>query len=185
MDRRTLKEGKNSPNLNESVERFYDDLAEDYHHIYVDWEAAIERQSSALDRLIRDQSKTDGRKLLDCSCGIGIRAIGLAQQGYDVAASDISSEAVARAKSEAATQGSQPTDDNLQSVADAPLPNLLFREWPIHCHSEVTIGKIDAMNKKRKNSRLQTRVESQMSIVGQTAFGNGRWFPRASVHPGL
>lgn len=87
--------------MSDSVERFYDDLAADYHHIYADWNAAIERQSSALDRLIRDQLKSDGGQLLDCSCGIG--TIGLAQQGYHVAAFDISPVSVAR--SEAASRG--------------------------------------------------------------------------------
>ena len=88
--------------MSESVKQFYDDLAAQYHHVYADWEAAIERQSSALDQLFRRESSASGPVVLDCSCGTGTQAIGLAQRGYEVFASDLSPKAVARAKSEAA-----------------------------------------------------------------------------------
>jgi 2-polyprenyl-3-methyl-5-hydroxy-6-metoxy-1,4-benzoquinol methylase len=38
---------------------------------------------------------------LDLTCGIGTQAIGFAQQGFSVTASDLSANAVKRAKSEA------------------------------------------------------------------------------------
>ena len=91
--------------MSESVERFYDDLAADYHHIYADWESAIERQSSVLDQLIQCESSASVPVVLDCSCGIGTQAIGLAQRGYNVFASDLSPRAVARAEAEAAKWG--------------------------------------------------------------------------------
>ncbi len=100
--------------LSESVKQFYDDLAAEYHHVYADWEAAIERQSSALDQLIRRESSASGPVVLDCSCGTGTQAIGLAQRGYEVFASDLSPKAVARAQSEAARR-----DPNIRfAVAD-------------------------------------------------------------------
>ena len=67
--------------LSEDVRRFYDDLAADYHHVYAEWESAIERQSCVLDRLIQRESSADASLVLDCSCGIGTQAIGLARQG--------------------------------------------------------------------------------------------------------
>ena len=91
--------------MSESVQCFYDDLAADYHHVYADWESAIKRQSSTLDQLIRCASSASSPVILDCSCGIGTQAIGLAQRGYKVFASDLSPEAIARAKSEAAKRG--------------------------------------------------------------------------------
>ncbi len=91
--------------MSESVKRFYDDLAADYHHVYADWESAIERQSYALDQLIQCESSANASVVLDCSCGIGTQAIGLAQRGYEVFASDLSPKAIARAKSEAAKRG--------------------------------------------------------------------------------
>ena len=91
--------------MSESVKRFYDDLAADYHCVYADWESAIERQSSVLDQLIQRESLASASVVLDCSCGIGTQAIGLAQRGYEVFASDLSPQAVTRAKSEAAKRG--------------------------------------------------------------------------------
>ena len=90
--------------MSETVKRFYDDLAADYHHVYADWELAIERQSRVLDRLIQCESSANDPLVLDCSCGIGTQAIGLARRGYEVLASDLSSKAIARAKSEAASR---------------------------------------------------------------------------------
>ena len=87
--------------MSESVRHFYDDLAADYHHIYADWESGIERQASALDRLIRCNTSANEPHVLDVSCGIGTQAIGLARRGYEVFASDLSPKAVARAASEA------------------------------------------------------------------------------------
>ena len=91
--------------VSDSVERFYDDLAADYHNVYADWESGIERQASVLDQLIQCESLASASVVLDCSCGIGTQAIGLAQRGYNVFASDLSSRAVARAESEAAKRG--------------------------------------------------------------------------------
>lgn len=84
-----------------SVARFYDDLADDYHLIYSDWDASIDRQGKALDAVIH----LDRATVLDCSCGIGTQAIGLAQRGHRVTATDLSPRAAARAKREAARRG--------------------------------------------------------------------------------
>lgn len=91
--------------MSDDVRRFYDELAADYHHVYAEWESAIERQSCVLDRLIQRESSVNASVVLDCSCGIGTQAIGLARQGYEVFASDLSPKAIARAKSEAADRG--------------------------------------------------------------------------------
>ncbi|MFI8423654.1 class I SAM-dependent methyltransferase [Streptomyces sp. NPDC085479] len=81
-----------------SVARFYDELADDYHLIYSDWDASIRRQGDALDALIG----LDRAAVLDCSCGIGTQAIGLALRGHRVTGTDISPRAAARAAWEAA-----------------------------------------------------------------------------------
>jgi SAM-dependent methyltransferase len=65
---------------------FYNAMADDYHLISKDWESAMERQAKFIDSILKDQSL----KILDCSCGIGTQAIGLALMGYDVTACDIS-----------------------------------------------------------------------------------------------
>ncbi len=83
---------------------FYDDLAELYHHIYLDWEAGIAWQGRSLDAIIRDRWP-GSRTVLDVSCGIGTQSLGLAALGYDVTAADVSPGAVARARREAAARG--------------------------------------------------------------------------------
>ncbi|MGV9929668.1 class I SAM-dependent methyltransferase [Streptomyces olivaceoviridis] len=84
-----------------SVARFYDELADDYHLIYSDWDASIRRQGEVLDALIG----RDGAAVLDCSCGIGTQAIGLALRGHSVTGTDLSPRAAARAVHEAARRG--------------------------------------------------------------------------------
>jgi glycine/sarcosine N-methyltransferase len=88
-----------------SVVDFYDRLAADYHLVYGDlWDEAVDAQGAALDRLIREMRR-DARDVLDCSCGIGTQAIGLALRGYRVRGTDVSPRAVERARVEAARRG--------------------------------------------------------------------------------
>lgn len=90
---------------------FYDDFAADYHLAYGDkWDAAVERQSGALAELLPETV----RDVLDCSCGIGTQAIGLALRGYRVVGTDPSRGAIERARREAERLGA----DVVFQVAD-------------------------------------------------------------------
>jgi SAM-dependent methyltransferase len=80
---------------------FYDRMASLYHLIFLDWDESIERQAGQLTRIIQERWGTEGKTILDVSCGIGTQAIGLAKRGFTVTASDLSEGAVARAKTEA------------------------------------------------------------------------------------
>jgi SAM-dependent methyltransferase len=82
------------------VEGFYDPLAELYHLIYENWPASIERQGGVLDSVIRERSAT-ASIVADVACGIGTQSLGLASRGYTVIASDVSHEALDRARREA------------------------------------------------------------------------------------
>jgi glycine/sarcosine N-methyltransferase len=86
----------------QTVQGFYDALAEHYHLIFENWDSSIERQAKALNALIRSE-EPGGRalKILDCACGIGTQAIGLAAMGHRVVASDLSPAAIRRAQEEA------------------------------------------------------------------------------------
>jgi SAM-dependent methyltransferase len=84
-----------------SVARFYDELADAYDRLYADWDAGVRRQGAALDALIG----RDGSEVLDCACGIGTQAIGLALRGHLVTGTDLSVRAAARAGREAARRG--------------------------------------------------------------------------------
>ncbi|GHF92015.1 SAM-dependent methyltransferase [Kitasatospora xanthocidica] len=107
------------------IARFYDDFAAGYHLLYADWEASVARQGAALDTLIRDRlgdrprDRTDDRagdrlpdrpgdgatEVLDCACGIGTQAIGLAGLGHRVTGTDLSPVAAGRAAVEAVQRG--------------------------------------------------------------------------------
>src|SRR5436309_13345065 len=87
-----------------SVADFYDELAPEYHLIYEDWNKAVPHQGGALDRLVRSRLP-DGQSVLDCSCGIGTQALGLAGHGYKVHGTDVSERALDRARQEAIRRG--------------------------------------------------------------------------------
>jgi glycine/sarcosine N-methyltransferase len=88
-----------------SVRDFYDGLAAEYHLVYGDrWDDAVARQGAVLDRLIRDVHG-DAADVLDCACGIGTQAIGLALCGHRVHGTDISRRSLDRARVEAERLG--------------------------------------------------------------------------------
>jgi glycine/sarcosine N-methyltransferase len=83
---------------------FYDELADDYHLIFADWDASIARQAGVITGLLRDHGLTSGT-VLDASCGSGTQALGLAGAGFVVTATDVRPASVKRCAQEAATQG--------------------------------------------------------------------------------
>lgn len=98
----------------QGVSAFYDSLAGSYHLIYADWRKDVARQGAVLDRLLRSILGGDTLDVLDCACGIGTQAIGLAARGHRVRATDISEASVERARREAEAFGV----DVALSVAD-------------------------------------------------------------------
>jgi len=86
------------------MNQFYAGLAPLYHLIYPNWELSIQRQAGMLNSVINDLWN-DVSTVLDVSCGIGTQAIGLAELGYNVIASDLSPEEIERAKREASARG--------------------------------------------------------------------------------
>ena len=84
------------------TQTFYDHLASQYDKLFLDWQAAVREQAVILDRLFRENGFDPSNRVLDCACGIGTQAIGLAALGYHVTASDISGGELAEAKKRAA-----------------------------------------------------------------------------------
>ncbi len=91
--------------LEASPADFYDDLAEDYHLIFADWNATIARQAEVITGLLRAEHGLLSGRVLDASCGIGTQALGLAAREFEVTASDISAVSVRRCAREAASRG--------------------------------------------------------------------------------
>lgn len=84
------------------TQSFYDNLASQYDKLFLDWEAATQEQAVILDRIFVDHGYDRSAHVLDCACGIGTQAIGLARLGYSVTASDISEGELAEARERAA-----------------------------------------------------------------------------------
>ena len=84
------------------IQTFYDNMAVEYDKLFFDWQATIQEQAEILNKLFSDNGFDRTARILDCACGIGTQAIGLAALGYSVTASDISdgelAEAAGRAK---------------------------------------------------------------------------------------
>lgn len=91
--------------MDEQIVQFYDQFVGDYHLITADWQQTVRHQGVVLDRIIASASAGTARSVLDCSCGIGTQALGLAAQGYTVHATDLSPAAIERARREAAAFG--------------------------------------------------------------------------------
>lgn len=86
----------------DTIQTFYDDLASHYDKLFLDWQASTREQAEVLDRLFQNRGFDRSAHVLDCACGIGTQAIGLAALGYTVTASDFSCGALAQAKTRAA-----------------------------------------------------------------------------------
>ncbi|MFQ5547711.1 MAG: class I SAM-dependent methyltransferase [Woeseia sp.] len=97
--------------MGQSVIEFYDRLSPYFHHnMGYDWEAGVRWEGQWLDRFLAEQLGGPGPwSVLDCSCGIGTQAIGLALQGHQVHATDLSPVSVDCARRESAGFGADVT----------------------------------------------------------------------------
>ncbi len=105
-----------------STADFYDEAEPFYHLIYPDWQSSLERQGTALSKILRDRWGTSINSILDATCGIGTQSLALAYHGFQITASDISPRSVRRLNVEAAARGVQIE----ASVGD------IRRLWDIH-----------------------------------------------------
>ncbi len=85
----------------DKVKTFYDNMATKYDMLFQDWLETTESQAKILNNIIEAQGYDKNIKLLDCACGIGTQAIGLAKLGYNIIASDLSDGELKEAKKRA------------------------------------------------------------------------------------
>ncbi|MFQ5633203.1 MAG: class I SAM-dependent methyltransferase [bacterium] len=90
--------------LKRKMDDFYTDLTPYYHLIFEDWDKSIAWQANQISDIIRDGWGSDVETILDASCGIGTQAIGLAQKGFRVTASDLAPGPIERAIAEASAR---------------------------------------------------------------------------------
>ena len=87
------------------TQSFYDNMATQYDKLFLDWEATTQEQAVILSKIFSDSGFDRTAQILDCACGIGTQAIGLAALGYSVTASDISDGELAEAADRAEKNG--------------------------------------------------------------------------------
>lgn len=93
--------------MNDLNQNFYDSLSFEYHLIATNWDKSVRDQGKILNDLFTRFKLVGPQRVLDCSCGIGTQAIGLALMGHQVKATDLSEKSVERAKQEANRFGVQ------------------------------------------------------------------------------
>lgn len=87
------------------TQTFYDKMAAQYDKLFLDWQSTTREQAVILDKLFAENGFDRTAGVLDCACGIGTQAIGLAALGYTVTASDISDGELAEAAERAEKNG--------------------------------------------------------------------------------
>lgn len=87
--------------MSQEVRDFYDNFADNYHLIFADWHASVLRQAAILEKFLQHKGIHAPATVLDCTCGIGTQAIGLALKGYRVHASDLSPRSIEAAQANA------------------------------------------------------------------------------------
>lgn len=176
--------------MDDTVRAFYDQLAGSYHLIFADWQASITRQAAILDRLIQTELGPGPHTILDCACGIGTQAIGLARLGHRVHATDLSPAAVARAEREATAAGVSltfgvadmrdlsrqvPVTFDVVLACDNALPHLLTDH-------DLRLATANIASKLRPGRRAKCRVSSTGPPAGASPSrsGSGRQTARAT-----
>ena len=96
---------KDKPVVANVTQTFYDSMASQYDKFYLDWQTAVREEAAFLSGIFTDSGFDRTACILDCACGIGTQAIGLAALGYPVTASDISAGEIAEAEKRAADSG--------------------------------------------------------------------------------
>ena len=96
---------ENRPAVINVTQTFYDRIASQYDKFYQDWHTAVREEAAFLDGLFCENGFDRTARILDCACGIGTQAIGLAALGYPVTGSDISAGELAEAEKRAAENG--------------------------------------------------------------------------------
>lgn len=141
------------------IQTFYDKLATQYDKLFFDWDNTTTEQAKILDNIFRENGFDYSAKVLDCACGIGTQAIGLASLGYEVTASDISENEITEAKKRAKKHNVQ-TD-----FKQADFRNLsqAFTE-----HFDIIIAMDNALPHMLSKGKLEQAIKS---IVNQIKEG--------------
>ena len=141
------------------VQTFYDSMASQYDKLFQDWQTTTREQAVILDNLLAENGFDHTARILDCACGIGTQAIGLAAKGYHVTASDISEAELQQAKNRGRENGVTIDFERADFRA-------LSERFPDKF--DVVIAMDNALPHMLTREDLEEAVRS---IIGQTARG--------------
>ena len=141
------------------VQTFYDSLASQYDQLFQNWRAESLEQALILENIFQKNGFDKTAKILDCACGIGTQAIGLASLGYQMTASDISAAELTEANKRAEENGVQIRFER----ADFRALSDTFSE-----QYEIIIAMDNALPHMLTKEDLESAVKS---IANQTAEG--------------
>jgi len=141
------------------IQSFYDNMAAQYDKLFLDWQAATKEQALILDRIFQAHGYDRSAQILDCACGIGTQAIGLAALGYPVTASDISRSELAEAKDRAEKNS---VAIRFESADFRALADVFTEQY------DIVIAMDNALPHMLTHEALATAIES---IVGQLKPG--------------
>ena len=141
------------------TQKFYDNLASQYDKLFLDWQSATQEQALILEKIFLDNGFNKTARILDCACGIGTQAVGLALLGYDITASDISNGEIAEAKRRA-----------LKNNVNIRFENADFRDLTktFSEQFDIVIAMDNALPHMLTKNVLETAVKS---ILNQIATG--------------
>ena len=141
------------------IQTFYDNLASQYDKLFLDWQASTKEQAEILDRIFSNCGFDRSADVLDCACGIGTQALGLANLGYKVTASDISEGELREA----------------ERRAERNNVNIRFKRSDFRALSDVFVEKFDiiiAMDNALPHMLTSGDLEKAVkSITNQLATG--------------
>ena len=141
------------------TQTFYDNLASQYDKLFLDWQATTQEQAVILDRIFATNGFDKTANILDCACGIGTQAIGLASIGYNVTGSDISDEEIAEAKERAVKNNVSVRFEHADFCA---LSNTFAKQF------DIVIAMDNALPHMLTGNDLESAIKS---IVNQTRNG--------------
>lgn len=143
------------------TQTFYDNLASQYDKLFQDWQAATREQAAILDGIFWDNGFNKSACILDCACGIGTQAIGLAALGYHVTASDISKKEIAQAKKRAAENDVQIA---FQTADFCALSEVFEQKF------DIVIAMDNALPHMLTGSALESAVKSIINQIAENGL---------------
>jgi len=176
--------------MDDLVKAFYNEMATQYEMLFNDWSQTAKIQANILDKIFASYRFSKKDKLLDCACGIGTQAIGLALLGYDVTASDLSDGELIEAKKRVTESRVKinfkqadfrkladvfPQKFNIIIAMDNALPHMLTKK-DLHCAIESIAdrtenGGIFVASIRNYDELLASRPQCSSPYIFKTGSG--------------